>query len=324
MANTFIAFPSAPEEIGQTVAAAVSQLRAHKPSDVFVPWPELEIAGRFIATEVLRQIAQSDLVVADISTLNFNVTYEIGYAVGQKKGLLLTRYAALGADTRYLTEIGIFDTIGFKPYENSNELRQLIEHQDVTKSIEFDANTIARRQPLYLLDGKVKTDHLVRIKSRIKKSLIFFREFDPLETARLSPFEAISNVAQSAGIVTSFLTKEHRDSLSHNLRSAFVAGLAAGMGKHVLIIQLGDDPVPIDYRDLVKIAKHPTQIDDAIAEFAPKITEVLQGLMNRSSILINLRSPSCLWVHPQPRTSFAIWATTTSKPTRSTVRFAAK
>ena len=41
-------------------------------------------------------------------------------------------------------------------------------------------------------------------------------------------------------------------------------------------MQHGDDPVPLDYRDLVTRFHSLDQIDDAIAEFAPRVTEAWQ------------------------------------------------
>ncbi|PYX09998.1 MAG: hypothetical protein DMG88_04595 [Acidobacteria bacterium] len=66
------------------------------------------------------------------------------------------------------------------------------------------------------------------------------------------------------------------DSPIHNIRAAFLAGLAEGFGKALLLLQDGEEPVPLDYRDLVEVFMHPSQIDDAIADFATRVTEALQ------------------------------------------------
>jgi len=54
-------------------------------------WKALDIAGHFIAGEVLGGIDSADFFLADISVLNFNVTYEIGYAIGKSKRVLLVK-----------------------------------------------------------------------------------------------------------------------------------------------------------------------------------------------------------------------------------------
>jgi hypothetical protein len=69
------------------------------------------------------------------------------------------------------------------------------------------------------------------------------------------------------------------DARVHNLRAAFVAGLAQGMSKTTALIQNGDDPVPVDYRDLVDRYRHPDQINEIIEGFALDVTDALQPQM---------------------------------------------
>jgi hypothetical protein len=104
----------------------------------------------------------------------------------------------------------------------------------------------------------------------------FERPLTPDEQPRLSAGEAIRNVAASYGIIVPLISCNRRDFQVHNLRAAFVAGLAHGLEKELLLLQFGDDPVPIDYRDLVRHVGRKEQIDGYIADFAPTITGLLQ------------------------------------------------
>jgi hypothetical protein len=60
------------------------------------------------------------------------------------------------------------------------------------------------------------------------------------------------------------------------MRSSFIAGVSDGMNKATCIIQNGDDPVPLDYRDFVKVTYHPTDLDSAIAHFASRVAKAFQ------------------------------------------------
>ncbi|MBF4254755.1 hypothetical protein EA007_28500, partial [Vibrio anguillarum] len=62
----------------------------------------------------------------------------------------------------------------------------------------------------------------------------------------------------------------------HNMRGAFIAGLADGMSKALCILQHEDEPVPLDYRDFVSMSYHPDDINDHIADFAGKVAEAFQ------------------------------------------------
>ena len=83
----FFAYASNPPEIGQTIEAAVKTANA---SSAFVveTWRALDIPGHFISEMVIEGIDNCDFLVADISVLNFNVTYEIAYAIGRGKRVL--------------------------------------------------------------------------------------------------------------------------------------------------------------------------------------------------------------------------------------------
>jgi len=60
------------------------------------------------------------------------------------------------------------------------------------------------------------------------------------------------------------------------MRASFIAGISDGMGKATCIIQNGDDPVPIDYRDFVHVTYHPSEVDQHIAKFASRVAKAFQ------------------------------------------------
>ena len=122
MLKGFFAYCSFPEEVGSTIDQAIHDLRRyHSPFEITL-WPELD-SGRFIAATVLGEIDSSDFVIADITSLNFNVIYEVGYAIGRRKRVHIVRNHPYASSSIEVTkELGIFDTLGFKSYENSREL----------------------------------------------------------------------------------------------------------------------------------------------------------------------------------------------------------
>jgi hypothetical protein len=48
-------------------------------------WEQNDIAGRPLVAPIFEGIGSAALLIADVTTLNFNVTYEIGYAIGTAK-----------------------------------------------------------------------------------------------------------------------------------------------------------------------------------------------------------------------------------------------
>ena len=267
----FFAYPSEPREIGSVIERAASQLPNLK------TWRSADIAGEFLGTAVLREIESRSGLIADLTRLNFNVTYEIGYAIGKKKRLILTRNRALKSDVNHLFELGIFDTLGYLEYENTKELTSILKDKSGAKPKVFDPTKINLRAPVYLLEPKHKIDAFTRIRSRVKRARLFYRSFDPYEQPRLSADEAIAQVSMSVGVLILLLSGENKQDQLNNLRAAFLAGLAHGMDKVTTILQEGNSPVPLDFRDLVISFRNLDRINSAISEFAVETTEALQA-----------------------------------------------
>jgi hypothetical protein len=62
----------------------------------------------------------------------------------------------------------------------------------------------------------------------------------------------------------------------HNIRSMFVAGLADGMGKPLLIFCPPGTDAPLDTRDEVKYYRNEGDIADHIADLVLEVTDHLQ------------------------------------------------
>lgn len=273
---SFYAYPSAPVQIGDAVEHAIRTLHENFGITTVRSWRTLDIAGHFIADQVLNKIEEANVFIADVSQLNFNVTYEVGFALAKGKRVVLTRHKGLQAKPPLIADVGIFDTLGYLEYQNSDELGGIIRSiTDPTPSIK-NIYALNKKAPVYLIAARLRTDPVTRIISRVKKAKLFFRNFDPQETPRLSATNAFEQVSQSFGVLVHLLPERITDSHVHNIQSAFLAGLAEGFGKVLLFLQDGEEPVPLDYRDLVTSFQHPSQIDDAIADFAPKVTEAMQ------------------------------------------------
>jgi hypothetical protein len=272
----FFAYTAKPDALGGTIERALTQLRGSLSEAPISSWRALDIAGHFIPIEIERRIDGIVFFVADITFLNFNVTYEVGFAIGRGKRVFLVRNRSFQEVTPTIREVGIFDTLGYQEYSNSDELHRLLQTFSADDPISITAAR-NKRAPIYIIEAKHKTDWMSRIISRVKKARYIFRNFDPNESPRLSANEAITHVAQSYGVIVPLLPPSQDGSLVHNLRSAFVAGLAAGMDRALCLVQQGDGPVPLDVRDVVVTAERLDDLNEVVAEFAAQVAEAFQA-----------------------------------------------
>lgn len=128
----FYAYASSPNEVGETIERGTQSANRFSIDTEIKTWRSLDIPGHFISEQVLLGIDEADFLIADISTLNFNVTYEVGYAIGKNKRVLLTRNSSIRETYPTIKDVGIFDTLGYSQYQNSTELARLLvsAHKD--------------------------------------------------------------------------------------------------------------------------------------------------------------------------------------------------
>jgi hypothetical protein len=277
MKTIFIAYPGSPPQLGSTIEAAAEE-SAKRGGCHLRTWRELDIPGHFLASAVLDGIDGADAVVADITRLNFNVTFEIGYALGCGKRTILIQNPGLQPAKEDIDQLGLFDTIGWANYSSSTELLDLVAKANDIRGLRQLEKPVQRDAPVYLVQPLHKDDASVHTVSRLTKTRLNFRSFDPNEQSRLSGLDAILNVAMSAGVVVRLLSKERTDHWLNNLRGSFIAGLAHGLKRELLLLQEPADPVPLDYRDFVCEFRDNSDIERHINEFAPRVVGALQAV----------------------------------------------
>ncbi len=263
----FIAYPGSPGQIGAEIRAAVDALKSVGMSEIQT-WEENDIAGRFVVDPILANIGDSSLIIADVTTLNFNVAYEVGYAIGKQKRLLLIRNSLIESDVSKFSEIGVFDTLGYQNYQTGAELAHLIKSVTDYAALPLRNRHSSGRPRVVLLEPKGKDTYDIALTSAVKKSKVSFERYDPIEKGRLPAGYAIKEVCEADAVVARLLSKSRTESLVHNIRVAFCAGIAAAIGRQLLLLQDTEEPVPLDYRELVAWTPDPKAIPARIAELA--------------------------------------------------------
>lgn len=271
--KVFAAYPASPTPIGDCMLAAVDKLKASLIE--FHPWQQNDVCGIVLTDPIFSEIEAATALVADITKPNFNVTFEIGYAIAKGKPILLVVNSGLVFDHQHLARIGMFDTIGYERYENSRELADRVTtclHDRALKA-DYEPNRLA---PVYLVEMPRNSEAMTHIVARIKKSRLKYRSFNLREHIRLSATDAISHVSSSYGCVVPLAPATMPEADDHNIRAAFVAGLSIGFGKPTLILQDITGPFPADAKDLIHFYRDPKDIDSGIADFALEVVGSLQ------------------------------------------------
>ena len=261
----FFAYTEASRTVVDAIEGSV-ELSRDKPL-VLQPWKHLAIPGFKVDDLIREKIADSDLLVADITIPNHNVFYEIGYAIGVRKPVIPTVNTAIREAVETVQKLGLFDTIGWATYNNSSELSNKLDNW---KSFIWSNNYAKDRdyvQPLFILDTLIKTDFRNHIFHAVKNSRVNFRSFDPTEVPRLSAAQAISEVSSSAGVIVTVLQEEIVDYERNNLRASFLLGLCHGYDIEALAIQYENGPAPVDYRDFMSNSTYRMETEKHVGDY---------------------------------------------------------
>jgi hypothetical protein len=126
----FIAYPSEPLIISDAIKDAVDLSSTSKLR--LIPWEKLPIVGLKVDDLIRERISECEVLLADITYSNFNVYYEIGYAIALEKPVIPLINTSVFEATKRAQDLGIFDTTGWLTYDNSNDLlRKLDEWEGV-------------------------------------------------------------------------------------------------------------------------------------------------------------------------------------------------
>lgn len=266
--QTFFAYPSHPKYLDEEIRNAAAEALPHG-VNVHV-WPENDVAGRPLIEPILEHVDDADFVFADVTTLNFNVTFEIGYAISKSKRVYLTRSEKTPVD-EIISRVGLFDTLGVKTYGSATELARLLNRAVADNPIATDY-FLERRKPVYLVLPSRPDELTSQLQSQLARTGYKARTFTPLEDTRMAAIAAVESTLSSFGVVVPLLSADHPEATIHNQRAAFVAGLAFGADIPLLATQLHNGPIPIDVRDFVATIRHPKDLIDPVQQFATAVT----------------------------------------------------
>ncbi|MVS97724.1 P-loop ATPase, Sll1717 family [Devosia marina] len=268
--TAFVAYPS-DGAVAEDVFTAVRQANALAIPVRYEPWPFNDVPGSPLTSPIVGKISNASFIVADITLLNLNVVYEIGYAIGRGKRAFLIRRRDDTTHRAISDRVGIFDTLGYFEYSDASELKDRLAAEIEPFALEHEAS-LDRRSPIYIVEPPNRDYAVGVLVSRLKKAGYGrYRSFTPDEDARLSATEAIRQVASSLGVVLPLDGRE--DGLVHNVRAMFVAGLADGMEKPKLLLAPSAYKVPLDLRDDAKKFGKVEDIVEIVADFCPLVAE---------------------------------------------------
>lgn len=275
MEKLFFGYASLPELTRSTIRGASIQCGALPTVDSSTSWEDLLVDGHLIIEEVEASIETSTLSLFEVSTLNHNVLFEAGIAIGGGKPAMLLLDEQDKAAAHNWETLSFLKSTGYTGYRNTDDLVGKI------------AAVIAKKFGPPILDSllqgleapvdvskvlyipSVKQDNASTALSRqLDKHPKFEVERVDLEDFGTAPLAWYVQQIYSAGLCVVHLAPD-RAYLSEimNPRASLLAGIARGLGRKLLVLSEESEKSALDYRDISIRYANPKQLERRVDDW---------------------------------------------------------
>jgi uncharacterized membrane protein len=258
--SVFFGYPSHPESLREAMANGARRI-GELPEVILVNWEDLKVSGQVVIDEVLDAIDASALVVLELTHLNLNVLFELGYSIGSNHRVWLLRDTPDEEADRKWRQFGLLTTVGYSTYTNSDQvlaayMRDLPLTQPRTL---FERSIAGVLEPtvvpsIFYIPSAYPTEVGRALTERVldeKRRGLRYVADDATEGRQQSLSWYAQSVSDAAAVVAHLVEARRNGAHLHNARAAFATGLGLGMGKPTLLFAEDDQLAPIDYRDRV-------------------------------------------------------------------------
>lgn len=257
--SCFVAYASSPPARAEAVERAIESIQAGAVVDI-VSWKSVSVGGRVIVSAICDEIRRRELFIAEVTGLNPNVLFELGFAISHRKRVWIIMDPNIERAKIDFDRFQLLTTIGYKPYSNSHEIISgFYEEQPyntlthiVYEELLQTTNPAPSKPALLYLKSDIDTEASIRIARRVAAGPLLSVIDDPKEV-RVQPFSwYVQQVSSALAVVCHLLSTDYRGWELHNAKHALIAGLAHGLGKPLLMLAHEPYVSPIDYRDLLR------------------------------------------------------------------------
>lgn len=170
----FVAYPSSPPDRVEMIETAINEIHSGGVVDI-IGWGNLAVSGRLMIGAICDEIKSRDIFVADVTGLNPNVLFELGYAIAHRRRVWLLLNPRIARARVEWDRFRLLATVGFAPYNNSREIVEQFYRGEPYKNLNqnlYDqllkaAGPPSKKDALLYLPCDVNTDAALRVTRRI-------------------------------------------------------------------------------------------------------------------------------------------------------------
>jgi ABC-type transport system substrate-binding protein len=263
----FFAYPSKPLSLAESIEEAIRRINETGKVDL-VSWKNNNIGGKFLIDTVCKGITIHNIFICDLTYLNHNVLFELGFAIAKNKRVWLIHNPHIEKSIKAIEEFKLLTTIGYIPYANSDDIKSKFLTEKPYDDLE---NTIFKRSiepflklrsslKLLYLESSIQTEASIKLSQRIANSTIPIETDNPKEVLKSLTWYA-EKISNAYALIAHFLSDDYAERELHNAKNSFISGLAYGL--EIPLLMLAEEPYhsPLDYREILKTHETASQCE---------------------------------------------------------------
>ena len=278
--DVFYAYPSQPPSLGETILAALNQLKRGdeitRAQVRFKPWPDMAVVGTRLVKQIADSIAKCDVFACDVTYPNSNVAFELGFATSTFKRLWISLDATRAdSEAQYKRLYTGMTGAAYGPYENHQDLAESFLRERPWSSLDQHllSETYRRQAPrpesptLLYVRPQMETSAVIEVAEYLRRSVFADALVvdNPRENAAPTLVWYVDKIQAADAIVVHFVADDQRAAVAHNTKAAFVAGLAHGFRKDLLLLAHAPFVCPTDFQSLLRTHETAKSAEDHLA-----------------------------------------------------------
>lgn len=293
--DIFFAYGSESQLRSETLREAAQQLRAAGADAT--GWEEMNIGGKILIEEICRKIDEARYLFADVSSMNSNVLFEAGYALGRDKHLYLLVDETDAGATRDWQDVSLLGSVGRVDYGGSAE--NLVGY--------WFANST--KEPSKLLGGllagakgkdesavfapsaPIKFQATITLERTLERrqDINLLGSGDDLGMAPLSYYAR--EIYRSSAAIFHLLGPSRIRAKEHNARASFLAGLAHGLEIPLLLVAEDGFRAPLDYRDMLYVYPTSAKLKEHVETWLDTLPATSGGRKRLGRLVLDVELP---------------------------------
>ncbi len=232
-------------------------------------WKDINTNGKFIIEEIKKEIKNSNFFICELSKLNWNVFFELGYAIGCEKSVKLF----LEDDSSQKEEfkkLKLLNGCGYTAYKSHETIQKSLEKgfnsQDDTSELkEFGkqcrSNTASDQ--LLIITNTKEEQAIIEIKQHLTEKNIPYKFNNTKEAVYRTKTWYKENISKSYGVIIHLSFDKEKKIKRENAENSFIAGICDAIEKPYMFIGHSSIDPPMDYKEhFVKYDKETEVVND--------------------------------------------------------------